>query len=86
MTPKLVSAEYVRDFVIRLCFEDGREAEVNLEGELWGEVFEPLRDPMVFRAFRLNEDLEHHHLAHRCGSRAGVPVRARGVAVGACIA
>jgi hypothetical protein len=57
MTPRLLSAEYTREFKVRLRFEDGREAEVDLEGELWGSVFEPLRDPEVFRTFRLDEEL-----------------------------
>ena len=57
MTPKLVSAEYTRKFKVRLRFEDGREAEVDFESELWGEVFEPLKDPGVFRDFKLDEEL-----------------------------
>ena len=57
MTPKLVSAEYVAGYRILLRFEDGRAAEVDLENELWGEVFETLRDPALFKAFRLDEEL-----------------------------
>jgi len=57
MTPKLVSAEYTKDFRVLLRFEDGREAEVDFEKELWGEVFEPLKDPDVFRDFKLDEVL-----------------------------
>jgi hypothetical protein len=44
-------AEYVRDYVIRLAFEDGTSGDVDLAGELWGEVFEPLKDPEYFRRF-----------------------------------
>ncbi len=57
MTPRISAAEYVADYRVFLRFEDGREAEVDLEKELWGEVFEPLRDPAVFRSFRLDEEL-----------------------------
>jgi hypothetical protein len=57
MTPKILSAEYVREYRIRLRFEDGREAEIDLESELWGEVFEALKDREVFRAFRLDHEL-----------------------------
>ena len=57
MTPKIVSAEYVEGFCIRIRFEDGREAEVDFKDELWGEVFEPLKDPRAFREFRLDEEL-----------------------------
>ena len=57
MTPKITSAEYVRDYTIRIRFEDGRHAEVDLKDELWGEVFEPLKDPAVFQNFRVDEEL-----------------------------
>lgn len=57
MTPKLLSAEYVAGYRVLLRFEDGRAAEVDLENELWGEVFEALRDPAVFKQFRLDEEL-----------------------------
>ena len=41
-----------------MCFDDGKGGVIDLEGELWGEVFEPLRDPALFRRFRLDEELE----------------------------
>jgi hypothetical protein len=44
-------------YTIRIGFEDGCEGELDLEPELWGEVFEPLKDPEVFRAFQLSEEL-----------------------------
>jgi len=50
MVPKLQSAEYVGDYTICVRFVDGTEGDVDLEEELWGEVFEPLKDPEVFRA------------------------------------
>jgi hypothetical protein len=57
MTPKLESAEYVADYRIRLRFADGRQGEIDLAGELWGDVFEPLKDLAVFRRFRLDTEL-----------------------------
>jgi hypothetical protein len=57
MTPKLESAEYVGGYSIRLRFADGRAGEIDLTGELWGEVFEPLKDPAVFRTFRIDPEL-----------------------------
>ena len=56
MTPRLESADYVADYRIRLRFADGREGEVDLAGDLWGEVFEPLKDIAVFRRFRLDSE------------------------------
>ena len=58
MLPKLREAQYRRDCRIWLKFADGVEGEVDLEGELWGEVFEPLKDKTRFAEFALNEELE----------------------------
>lgn len=57
MIPQLESARYLRDYTIRVRFTDGTTGDVDLAEELWGEVFEPLRDPQVFRAFRLDTEL-----------------------------
>jgi hypothetical protein len=57
MTPKLESAEYAGGYHIRLRFADGRTGEIDLAGDLWGEVFEPLKDPVVFRRFRVDTEL-----------------------------
>ena len=58
MTPKLESARYVGGYRLELTFEDGRVGEIDLEDELWGEVFEPLRDPDQFKDFRVDEELQ----------------------------
>lgn len=57
MIPKIESAEYVTGHAIRLRFADGTEGIVDLKDELWGEVFEPLKDPATFRNFRLDPEL-----------------------------
>ena len=49
-------ARHVRGYVVWLRFEDGTEGEIDLEPELYGEVFEPLKDPAVFREFRVDPD------------------------------
>lgn len=51
-------ATYLRDYTIWLRFNDGAEGEVNLQQELEGEMFEPLRDINVFRTFRIDPLLE----------------------------
>ena len=58
MTPRLARAQYVQEYKIRLTFDDGREGIIDLEGELWGEVFEPLKDTEVFRRFRVDRELD----------------------------
>jgi len=40
-----------------LRFDDGLEGEIDLSGELQGEVFEPLRDPAYFADFRVEDTL-----------------------------
>jgi hypothetical protein len=57
MIPRVVSATHVRDYVLHLRFADGTEGEVDLERELTGTVFEPLRDPVFFRRFTVDPDI-----------------------------
>jgi hypothetical protein len=45
-------------FVLRLSFDDGSEREIDLEAELWGPVFEPLRaNPELFRQVSVDQEL-----------------------------
>ncbi len=57
MTPQLQSVKYLKGYRLHLTFSDGNEGDLDLAGELWGEVFEPLKDLKLFRKFRLNEEL-----------------------------
>ena len=58
MLPKLVDVKYQGDYRIWLRFADDVEGEVDLESELWGEVFQPLKDKKFFEKFLLDEELE----------------------------
>ena len=51
-------AKYLHDYVIRVRFSDGAEGEVDLAGELDGEVFGPLRDLDAFKSFRVDPELQ----------------------------
>ncbi len=51
-------AKHLHDYVIWLRFNDGAEGEVNLKDELYGEVFEPLKDLGMFKSFRVDPVLE----------------------------
>jgi hypothetical protein len=57
ITPKLEKADYLHDYTVRVKFADGMEGDIDLRDELWGEVFEPLKNPEVFQAFRLDREL-----------------------------
>ena len=49
----VVKARYVRDYTIWLRFKDDVEGEVDFTEDLWGPVFEPLRDIEYFRKFKV---------------------------------
>lgn len=44
-------------YKLALRFSDGTTREVDLEGELWGPVFEPVRDLLVFRQVAVDREL-----------------------------
>jgi hypothetical protein len=57
-TTRIRTVEPLEGFVLRLDFDDGTVREIDLEPELWGPVFEPLRaDPELFRQVRVDEEL-----------------------------
>ena len=58
MIPHVTDVKHIADYKLWLRFEDGREGEVDLEGELWGEVFEPLKDRSFFKSVRVDGELK----------------------------
>ena len=51
-------AKYLHDYIMWLRFDDGAIGEIDLKEELYGEVFEPLKDLSVFKSFKVDPDLE----------------------------
>jgi hypothetical protein len=51
-------AKYLRDYVIWLRFNVGAEGEIDLEDELEGEMFAPLKDKSAFQIFRVDPELQ----------------------------
>lgn len=51
---RLTHARYEAQYRVWLRFSDGLEGTVDLEGELHGEMFEPLRDLATFARVRLD--------------------------------
>ena len=45
----VTAVEYLGDYKLKLQFNNGAEGVVDLESELYGEVFEPLRDKCLFK-------------------------------------
>lgn len=52
----VAAVEPLEGFRLRLAFEDGTAGEIDLTDELWGPLFEPLRDRAFF--VRVAVDLE----------------------------
>ena len=57
-TVRIRSVEPLGGFILRLGFDDGSTREVELEDDLCGPVFEPLRqDPQLFQQVRVDQEL-----------------------------
>ena len=54
----VTEAKYLYDYVIWLRFNDGAEGEIDLEDELEGEVFGPLKDLEKFKSFKVDSVLQ----------------------------
>jgi hypothetical protein len=55
--PRVTSVEPLEGFRLRLAFTDGLVREVDLSGDLWGQMAEPLQDPAYFRQVRVDAEL-----------------------------
>ena len=51
-------AKHLRDYTIWLRFNDEAEGDIDLSGELEGEVFGPLKDKEAFKRFRVDPEIE----------------------------
>jgi hypothetical protein len=47
---------YLKGYQLRLEFNDGKVKELDLKDELYGEVFEPLKDIELFKMVYVNPD------------------------------
>jgi hypothetical protein len=48
MIPKIKKASYAGNFTIHVVFTDGAEGDVDLKAELYGDIFEELKDQSYF--------------------------------------
>lgn len=55
---KIKSAKYLTDYKIYCSFSNGEEKIVDLENELNGEMFEPLKNKNIFMQFRVDDILK----------------------------
>ncbi len=49
----VTQAEYIKDYCIRLSFNDGSQGDADLSSSLDGPIFAPLRDLTYFKKFSL---------------------------------
>lgn len=50
----VIGAEYLDGCKVRLRSNNGESGIVDLQDALWGPVFEPLREPDVFKKFQVS--------------------------------
>lgn len=48
---KVTKARYIKDFILEIEFTDGVSGNVDLKDEIYGEVFQPLKDIDYFKTF-----------------------------------
>ena len=53
---RVVEARHAGGYKIWLRFDDGVEGEADFSGELWGPVFEPLKEVEYFKRFFIDFD------------------------------
>jgi hypothetical protein len=54
---RVVEVRYISGYTLWLRFSDGTAGEIDLSGELWGPVFEPLRELEQFKKVQVNLEL-----------------------------
>ena len=58
MIPKVVELRPLKGYRLWLRFHDGTSGTVDLSSELWGPMFEPLKDENVFAQATIDPELE----------------------------
>lgn len=53
MFTHIEQAKYLDGYKVWLAFNDGVEGEIDLSSELYGEIFEPLKDVSYFKSFTI---------------------------------
>jgi hypothetical protein len=58
MIPRLVEVKVLGDYKLWLRFHDGVSGIIDLTEELWGPMFEPLKNPTVFAQVIVHPELQ----------------------------
>jgi hypothetical protein len=89
----VTAARYESDYRVRVEFSDGASGVVDLQDDLWGQVFEPLKDKEQFRRFTVSEvfhtivwengaDMAPEHLHDKLTGKSPQRTDRRGVQAG----
>ena len=54
----ITSARHIRDYLVEVTFNDGKQGIADLSSALRGPVFEPLKAVAAFLRFQLDPELE----------------------------
>jgi hypothetical protein len=54
----VTDVQYLKDYQLRLTFNDGVAGIIDLNNELWGAMFEPLKDKTLFSQVKLDKELD----------------------------
>ncbi len=54
----VTDVQYLQNYQLKLTFNDGVTGIADLSNELWGEMFEPLKDPDLFSTAKLDKELD----------------------------
>ena len=54
----ITEAKHIKNFEIKVTFNDKKTAIIDFAGLLTGEIFEPLKDQSYFTKFTIHPDLE----------------------------
>ena len=54
---KLIEASYAGEYSFKLKFSDGVSGTVDFTDELWGEMFEPLKDKKLFASAKISPEI-----------------------------
>ncbi|ANE54850.1 MULTISPECIES: DUF2442 domain-containing protein [Methylomonas] len=54
----VTDVQYLQNYQLKLTFNDGVAGVVDLSNELWGEMFEPLKDTQLFSQVKLDKELD----------------------------
>ena len=54
----ITEAQYLKDYQLKLKFNNGVEGIVDLSQQLWGAMFEPLKDKTLFSQVKLDPELD----------------------------